>query len=107
MVPFTSFWENEALPDGSRPPVWFAFDETRPLAFFAGMEKVRFRKPVVPGDSVVTEVTVLWNRGPYGCVKAVARVADSIVAEGELKYSLLQRPQAEESAGDQRGWGAV
>jgi putative SOS response-associated peptidase YedK len=37
VVPFTSFSENEALPDGSKPPVWFAFDETRPLAFFAGM----------------------------------------------------------------------
>ena len=37
VVPFSSFSENEALPDGSRPPVWFAFDETRPLAFFAGL----------------------------------------------------------------------
>jgi putative SOS response-associated peptidase YedK len=37
VVPFTSFSENEVLPDGSRPPVWFAFDETRPLAFFAGI----------------------------------------------------------------------
>jgi putative SOS response-associated peptidase YedK len=37
MLPFTSFSENELLPDGSRPPVWFAFDETRPLAFFAGI----------------------------------------------------------------------
>jgi putative SOS response-associated peptidase YedK len=37
LVPFTSFSENEALSDGSRPPVWFAFDETRPLAFFAGI----------------------------------------------------------------------
>jgi hypothetical protein len=37
VVPFTSFSENEALPDGTHPPVWFAFDETRPLyAFFAG-----------------------------------------------------------------------
>jgi SOS response associated peptidase (SRAP) len=26
----------QALPDGTRPPVWFAFDEARPLAFFAG-----------------------------------------------------------------------
>ena len=25
------------LPDGTRPTVWFAFDETRPLAFFAGL----------------------------------------------------------------------
>jgi putative SOS response-associated peptidase YedK len=37
LVPFTSFSENEALPDGSHPPVWFALDETRPLAFFAGI----------------------------------------------------------------------
>jgi putative SOS response-associated peptidase YedK len=37
VVPFTSFSENEKLPDGSRPPVWFALDETRPLAFFAGI----------------------------------------------------------------------
>ena len=36
VVPFPSFSENEVLPDGSRPPVWFAFDESRPLAFFAG-----------------------------------------------------------------------
>ena len=36
LVPFTSFSEPEPQPDGRRPPVWFAFDETRPLAFFAG-----------------------------------------------------------------------
>ena len=37
VVPFTSFAENERLPDGRRPPVWFAFDDTRPLACFAGI----------------------------------------------------------------------
>jgi putative SOS response-associated peptidase YedK len=37
VVPFSSFSENEILPDGSRPPVWFAFNESRPLAFFAGL----------------------------------------------------------------------
>jgi putative SOS response-associated peptidase YedK len=31
------FRERGSPPDGSRPPVWFAFDETRPLAFFAGI----------------------------------------------------------------------
>ncbi len=39
VVPFTSFSENELLADGSRPPVWFALDESRPLAFFAGIWK--------------------------------------------------------------------
>ncbi len=37
LVPFTSFSEHEALPGGRRPPVWFAFDDTRPLACFAGI----------------------------------------------------------------------
>jgi len=42
VVPFTSFAENEVLPDGTRPTVWFALkdsmgDEARPLAFFAGI----------------------------------------------------------------------
>lgn len=37
VVPFSSFSENEALPDGSHPPVWFALSEERPLAFFAGI----------------------------------------------------------------------
>jgi putative SOS response-associated peptidase YedK len=37
VVPWTSFSENEVLPDGSRPTVWFALDETWPLAFFAGI----------------------------------------------------------------------
>jgi putative SOS response-associated peptidase YedK len=37
LVPFTSFAEHEVQPDGRRPPVWFAFDETRPLACFAGI----------------------------------------------------------------------
>lgn len=37
VVPFTSFSEPEILPNGSRPPAWFALDETRPLACFAGI----------------------------------------------------------------------
>lgn len=37
LVPFTSFSENEVLPDGRRPPVWFALNEDRPLACFAGI----------------------------------------------------------------------
>jgi putative SOS response-associated peptidase YedK len=43
VVPFTSFSENEVLPDGSRPPVWFAFDDNRPLAFFAGIWTPKWR----------------------------------------------------------------
>ena len=37
VVPFTSFPEPEPLPDGRRPPIWFALDDSRPLALFAGI----------------------------------------------------------------------
>src|SRR3954470_21720288 len=37
VVPFTSFSETAALPDGTHPPVWFALAEDRPLACFAGI----------------------------------------------------------------------
>ncbi len=36
-MPFTSFSEPTRLPDGRSVPVWFALDESRPLAFFAGI----------------------------------------------------------------------
>ena len=37
LVPFTSFSENESFPDGTKPPIWFALSNDRPLAFFAGI----------------------------------------------------------------------
>ena len=37
LVPFTSFAEMETLAGGTKSPAWFAFDEARPLAFFAGL----------------------------------------------------------------------
>ena len=37
LVPFTSFAEPEMLPDGKKASAWFAFDDSRPLAFFAGL----------------------------------------------------------------------
>lgn len=37
LVPFTSFSEPDHSPGGDRQPVWFAQDESRPIAFFAGI----------------------------------------------------------------------
>jgi putative SOS response-associated peptidase YedK len=37
VVPFTSFSEHQVMPDSRRPPVWFALDDSRPLACFAGI----------------------------------------------------------------------
>jgi hypothetical protein len=64
LVPFTSFAENEIQPDGSRPPVWFAFDETRPLAFFAGLwTSWRSVRKVKEGE-VTTPISSASSRPP-------------------------------------------
>lgn len=61
------------------------------LAYFGGMDKVRFRKPVIPGDTLVTDVELLANKGNFGKVKAVARVDNEVAAEGEFIFALVTR----------------
>ena len=43
VVPFTSLGENELQPDGSRPPVWLALDESRPLALRWNLDALDIR----------------------------------------------------------------
>lgn len=59
------------------------------LAYFAGIDKARFRKPVVPGDQLITRVKVLNLRSSTGKVQAVSSVDGKIVAEAEFLFSLV------------------
>ncbi|WP_066633873.1 3-hydroxyacyl-ACP dehydratase FabZ [Desulfolucanica intricata] len=58
------------------------------IALFAGIDKARFRRQVVPGDQlrIVVEVTKL--RGPVGKSKAVAYVGENVAAEAELMFAV-------------------
>jgi 3-hydroxyacyl-[acyl-carrier-protein] dehydratase len=48
------------------------------------IDKVRFRKPVVPGDQIVFEITPLRTGTKVWKVAGKASVADNLVAEAEL-----------------------
>lgn len=61
------------------------------LAYIGGIDKVRFRKPVVPGDTLITEVEVLRFRGSTGKVRVVGRVNGQVVAEAEMIFALVER----------------
>ncbi len=61
------------------------------LAYFAGIDKARFRRPVVPGDQLVTRVRILNLRKTMGRVEAVSTVADEVVAEAYFLFSLVKR----------------
>lgn len=63
------------------------------MAMLGGFDKVRFRKPVIPGDSLILEVQVLWFRREVGRVQSVARVNGEIVAEAEITFVLVEQEQ--------------
>lgn len=58
------------------------------IPLFLGIDNARFRKPVVPGDQLVTEITILKAKPKICKVKAISRVNGEIVAEGELLFSV-------------------
>lgn len=52
--------------------------------YFMGMDKVRFRKPVLPGDTLVLRLKILKQRGGLFKMKGEAFVEEQLVAEAEL-----------------------
>lgn len=65
-------------------------DVERGLCMFAGMDKVRFRRPVVPGDQLIMTVELLTvKRRRFGKMQAQAEVDGKLVAEGELMFSIV------------------
>ncbi|HSR53000.1 MAG TPA: 3-hydroxyacyl-ACP dehydratase FabZ [Acidobacteriota bacterium] len=68
-------------------------DRKKKLVFLAGLEKARFRKPVVPGDQVRIEMDVLRIKSRVGRLKGKAKVDGQTVAETEMLFSLVDRPE--------------
>ncbi len=59
------------------------------LFLFAGIDKVRFRRQVVPGDQLIMTVELLWvKQRRFGKMQAHAEVDGQLAAEGELMFSL-------------------
>lgn len=58
------------------------------LAFFAGIDKCRFKRQVKPGDQLRTEVEITRLRGPVGKGKATATVEGETAAEMELMFAI-------------------
>ena len=58
------------------------------LAFFAGIDKVRFKRQVVPGDTLRLECTITKTRGPIGFGEAKATVDGELACSGELMFAI-------------------
>jgi 3-hydroxyacyl-[acyl-carrier-protein] dehydratase len=58
------------------------------IAFFAGIDNAKFRRPVVPGDQLRMEAEIIRMRGNMGKIQAKAYVDGHIVAEADLLFAL-------------------
>jgi 3-hydroxyacyl-[acyl-carrier-protein] dehydratase len=68
------------------------FDAASSLMFFLGIDKAKFRRPVMPGDRLDLEVRVLHHRSNVWKLKGEASVEGTLCAEGELLASVVDRP---------------
>lgn len=60
----------------------------RKTPYFAGINKVRFKRKVLPGDVLRMEVEIIKVRGSIGVGKGIAFVDDEIAAEGEFLFAI-------------------
>lgn len=60
------------------------------LAVFAGIEKMRFKKQVIPGDTLIMEAELIAIKRGIGKAKVCAKVEDKIAAEGELMFAIVK-----------------
>jgi beta-hydroxyacyl-ACP dehydratase FabZ len=68
-------------------------DRDRKLFLFGGVDKARFRKPVIPGDQLIMECTVLQKRANTVRMRGEAKVNGAIVAEAEMLSVMTDRPE--------------
>jgi 3-hydroxyacyl-[acyl-carrier-protein] dehydratase len=67
-------------------------DRNEKLVFFTGIERARFRRPVVPGDQLRIEVTVLAWRRIAGRMDGKVFVGDKLAAEAMISCAVVDRP---------------
>ena len=64
----------------------------RRLIYLTGIDRCKFRRPVVPGDQLLIEVEMVAIKSRLSKCRATAKVGGALCAEAELLSSLAERP---------------
>ena len=83
----------EAMAQVGAVGVMVGGDHSDKLALFAGIDGVRFRRQVVPGDVLTMEVEIVRLKGRVGRGKGRATVSDERVCEAELMFAFADREE--------------
>jgi beta-hydroxyacyl-ACP dehydratase FabZ len=68
-------------------------DRDQKLFLFGGVDKARFRRPVVPGDQLRLECELVQKRGNSVKIRGTATVDGNVVAEAEMLSIMVERPR--------------
>jgi 3-hydroxyacyl-[acyl-carrier-protein] dehydratase len=68
------------------------------IVYFMSIDKAKFRRPVMPGDTVHYHVRKIRNRGPVWRFACEARVGGALVAEGEISAMIIDPNKAQPDA---------
>ena len=63
------------------------------IAMFGGMENIKFKRPVVPGDQLVTKAHVVRVRGEFGLLHCDGYVDDQLVASADFKFAMKRESE--------------
>lgn len=58
-------------------------------AIFGGIDKMKFKKMVIPGDRLKLEVNIIKRKGPIGVGEALATIDGKVAAKGELTFAVV------------------
>ena len=58
-------------------------------ALFGGIDKMKFKKMVVPGDRLKLEVKIIKRKGPIGIGEGIATVDGKVAAKGEFTFAIV------------------
>jgi len=68
-------------------------DRSTKIPFFSGIENARFRRPVVPGDTLTLEVTAIRIGSKVQKMRGEAKVDGQVTAEAEIMCIIADRPK--------------
>ena len=63
------------------------------IALFGGMDNIKFKQIVIPGDTLITKAEIVRVRGDFGVLHADGYVKDKMVASADFKFALKHQAE--------------
>jgi len=79
-----------------------AMEDEAKIAYFAGIDNCKFRRPVLPGDQLRLECTIIARKGPVWKMHGQATVDGVLAAKADLTASLVDQPGEKNNEGAPR-----